>query len=167
MQIDWSFKNEWENAFALISFQDIIRAIVGISNKTILDTIETYYLAENKWTTIDTKLLSNRCNHSAVVHNKKFFVVGGDSPYGTLSSVEVYSSKTNQFSFVTSMNLSRANFGCCILNSSLYVIGGVLDWNNNIITDEVEIYDIQKDVWEKGLILPSKLTSVGCSSNEI
>ena len=119
--------NTKKGCFPLIYFQDKVWAIGGLSNGASFDTIETYELSENKWTTIDTKLQSKRSGHSAVVHNNKFFVIGGLGRDGTLSSVEVYSSETNQFSFVSSMNLIRANFGCCIINTSLYVIGGILD----------------------------------------
>ena len=69
--------NTKKSAFALIYFQKTIRAIGGFSNTTFLDTIETYNLAENIWTTLDIKLLSKQCAHSSVVHNKKFFVIGG------------------------------------------------------------------------------------------
>ena len=154
--------------FALIYFQYKIWAIGGYSNNTHLDTIETFDLAENKWTTINTKLLSKRGGHSAVVHNKKFYVIGGtNNDAEVVSSIEVYSSETNQFSFVKSMNFRRSNFGCCILSSKLYVIGGNLDSDCNKRTDEVEIYDIAKDVWEKGPSLPLKLAAIGCSSTEL
>ena len=161
-----SSMNTKRGMFALIYFQNKIWAIGGYSGKNFLNTIETYDLAKNIWTTIDTKLLSKRDGPSATVHNTKVFVIGGCNTGGVLSSIEVYSSETNQFSFVNSMSLSRTNFGCCIVNSSIYVIGGILDTGKKIITDEVEIYDIENDVWEKGPSLPLKLTAVGCSSTE-
>ena len=162
-----SSMNIKRSAFSLIYFQDKIWAIGGYSGKTRLDTIETFDLAENKWTTIDTKLLSRRASHSAVVHNKKFYVMGGvNNGYKVLSSVEVYSSETNQFSFVRPMNLRRADLRCCIVNSSVYVIGGFVHWENKKITDQVEIYDIEQDVWEKGPSLPLKLAGIGCSATE-
>ena len=153
-------------SFPLIYFQNEIWAIGGWSNEICLDTIETYDLSENRWTTIDTKLLSKRYGHSAIVHNNKFFVIGGDNYNGKLSSVEVYSIKTNQFSFVSSMNIGRADFGCCIVNSRLYVIGGIVDTENDkeIDTEDVEIYDIENDVWENGPSLPLPLAGCGCSN---
>ena len=164
-----SSMNTKRSNFALIYFDDKIWAIGGYSNGTHLDTIETYNLAENKWTTANTKLLSKRSDHRAAVHNKKFFVIGGGNKNGNLSSVEVYSSETNQFSFVSSMNLRRANFGCCLCNSSLYVVGGIEDPNNRNVTDvsTVEIYEIENDVWNKGPSLPLKLSGIGCSSTEL
>ena len=159
-----SSMNTKRSSLSLIYFQDKIWAIGGLSNGITFDTIETYDLSENKWTIIDTKLSSERCGHSAVVNNNKFFVIGGDSYNGTLSSVEVYSSETNQFSFVASMNIGRANFGCCIVNSKLYVIGGVVDTEKFIGTDDVEIYDIENDVWENGPSLPLPFAGMGCSN---
>ena len=163
--IEISSMNTKRAVFPLVFFQDKIWAIAGFSGTTKLDTMETFDIAENKWTTVDTKLLSKRCNHSAVANNKKFFVIGGVSQDGMISSVEVYSSETSQFSFVTSMNLSRTNFGCCIVKSKVYVVGGLLDWDKRKATDEVEVYDIENDVWNKGPSLPLKLASVGCSTS--
>ena len=160
-----SSMNTKRDAFALIYFQDKIQAIGDWSNEKIIDTIETYDLGENKWTTIDTKLLTKRIGHSAVVHNTRFFVIGGANVQ-ILSSVEIYSSETNQLSFVSSMNLSRADFGCCLINSSVYVIGGIFAPADCKVTDKVEIYDIEKDEWKKGPSLPVKLAGVVCSSTE-
>ena len=97
-------------------------------------------------------------------HNNKFFVIGGDNHNGTLSSVEVYTSKTNQFSFVSSMKIGRSYCGCCIVNSRLYVIGGFVDRENDISTNDVQIYEIENDVWEYGPSLPLPLVRFGCSN---
>ena len=158
--------NTKRSSLALIYFEDRLWAIGGNSNNKSLDTIETYNLADNKWTTIDIKLLSKRRCHSAIVQNTKFFVIGGSNGKEILSSVDVYSSETNQFTFVSSMNLSRASFGCCLINTSLFVIGGIIDPRSDETTDEVEIYRIENDVWEKGPSLPLKLACFGCSSTE-
>ena len=159
-----SSMNTKRGCFPLIYFQDKVWAIGGWSNGTILDAIEIYDLSVNKWTTIDTKLLSKRNGHNAVVHNNKFFVIGGENRNGMISSVEVYSGETNQFSFVKRMNIGRSYFGCCIVNSKLYVIGGMVDIENYNLTDDVEVYDIENDVWEKGPRLPLTLTGFGCSN---
>ena len=151
--------------FPLIYFQGEIWAIGGWSNGGYINTIEIYDICENKWNTVDTKLLLKRSSHRAIVHDKKFFVVGGENVDGILSSVELYSNDTKQFSFVTSMNFSRSDFGCCIVNSRLYAIGGILNDDDDEPTDEVEIYDIEHDVWEKGPSLPLPLAEFGCSSN--
>ena len=69
--------NTKRRSFPLVYFQNKVWAIGGLSNKIVLDTIETYDVGENRWTTIDKKLLQNRYGHSAVVHNKNFYVRGG------------------------------------------------------------------------------------------
>ena len=156
-----SSMNTKRNNFALIYFEDKIWAIGGYSNGTTiyLDTIENYSLAENKWTTTNTKLLSKRCGHRAVVHNKKFFVIGGCNDNGLLSSVEVYSSETNQFSVISPMSQARAYFGCSLFNNNLIVFGGQIGTTE--ITDSVELYDIDNQVWSKGSNLPLPLTEFG------
>ena len=104
--------------------------------------------------------------HSAVAHNKSIIVVGGHNigPAETFSSVEVYSIETNQFSFVSPMSYSRANFGCCLVNSKVYVISGYLDLIDEKVTYMVEVYDIVKDVWHEGPSLPFLLNDFSCST---
>ena len=161
--IEASSMNTKRRSFALIYFQEKIWAIGGVApNRRCLNTIETYNLAENRWTTLDIKLLSKRRCHSAVVYNQKFFVVGGYYR-NALSSVEVYSSETDQFSFVSSMSQARSFFGCNIFNNSLVVFGGC--FKTSEITDSVEVYDIEKNVWSKGPNLPLPLVAFGCASN--
>ena len=151
--------NTKRNSFALIYFQDKVWAIGGISNGQTLNTIETYDLAENKWTTIDTKLLQRREGHGAVANNDKFFVIGGSSiKYEEVNSVELYSSQTNQFTFVTQMNIGRSYFGCCIFKNKILVYGGCFKTN---CTDSVEVYDIENDVWSEGPKLPLPLGFFG------
>ena len=67
--------NTKRSDFALIYFQDKIWAVGGFSNNTHLDTLETYDLVENEWTTVDNKLLSKRYGYSTVVYNKQLFVI--------------------------------------------------------------------------------------------
>ena len=101
--------------------------------------------------------------HSAVVHKKNMFVIGGTNENETLSSVEVYSSETNQFSFVSPMLNRRELFGCCLIHSTIMVVGGIIDLENNI-TDKVEVYDIEKDewLWMSGSNLPLNLAGFSC-----
>ena len=152
-------------SFPLVYFHDKVWAIGGYSNQNVLDTIETYDIGENRWTTIENKLLQNRYGHSAVVHNKNLYVIGGFTKGNLLiSSVEVYSSDTNQLTFVTPMNQARGFFGCSILNNKIYIIGGYL--NQNKYSDSVEMYDTENDVWSEGPSLPIPLAYIGCTSNE-
>ena len=152
--------------FTLTYFQGKIWAIGGCNNSnefgTWLDTIETFDITQNKWKTSNLRLLTNRCGHSTVAYDEKLFVIGGDSKEHVLSSVEVYSSKTNQFSFVAKMNIPRFNFGCCIVNSNLYVIGGCL--SDDTQTNKVEIYDFENNKWRKGPKFPLKLYGFACTT---
>ena len=173
----YSFENrEWTEVssmntkrleFTLTYFQGKIWAIGGFNysndNETWLDTIETFDLAINKWATSHLRLLTKRCGHSTVAYDKKLFVVGGDSERHTIPSVEVYSSETNQFSFVSEMKIPRFNFGCCIINSSLYLIGGSLNYESS--TNAVEIYDLEKNEWKIGPSLPLNLVQFSCTSS--
>ena len=161
--------------FTLTYFQQKVWAIGGFDSVDgeSFDTIETYNLAEDKWSIIDVKLLKKRMGHSTVAYNDNIFVIGGyNKNEGTLSSVEVYSNITNQFSFVSAMKISRSFFGCCLVNSKIYAVGGTV--GNGIVgnvgngidyIDEVEIYDIKSDKWMKGPKLPLAIAEHNCNSH--
>ena len=154
--------------FTLTYFQQKVWAIGGVDtvDSKIVDTIETYNLAEDKWSIIDVKLLKKRLGHSTVAYNDKLFVIGGyNENEGTLSSVEVYSSVTNQFSFVSAMKIPRLFFGCCLVNSRIYVTGGMSDFEIESSIGEVEIYDVKYDIWMNGPKLPLAITAHSCTSN--
>ena len=151
-------------AFALTYFQGKVWAIGGASSKKVLDTVETYDLGENKWTTSDVRLLQKRVGHGAAIHGKKIFVIGGIiNKVEETRSVEVYSSVTNQFTRVAEMNLARSYFGCSVLGNKIFVFGGYL--NVKQMSGSVEVYDVRKDVWSSGPSLPLPLASFGCSSS--
>ena len=145
--------NTKRSSFSLTYFQNKVWAVGGVSNGKVLDKIETYDIGENRWTTIDKKLLQNRFAHSAVVHNKNFYVIGGFTKTCAISSIEVYSSETNQFSFVTPMNQARGYFGCSILNNKIYVIGGCYRLH-------------EYTVWSEGPSLSLSLSYFACTSIE-
>ena len=157
--------------FTLTYFQQKVWAIGGCDKKfrsKSFDTIETYNFVEDKWSIIDIRLLKKRKGHSAVAYNDKLFVIGGHNENeGTLSSVEVYSSVTNQFSFVSAMKIPRSLFGCCLLDSKIYATGGITSIidKRTAHTDEVEIYDIKYDIWIKGPKLPLAMIAHSCNSN--
>ena len=152
---------------SLVYFQEKVWAIGGldIAKKSPTNVIETFDLAKNKWTMSDVRLLTKRCGHSTVVYRNKIFVVGGYDFSGLFASVEVYSGETNQFSYVTSMKIPRAFHKCCVVNSSVYVIGGSIGDLSYKPTKTVEIYEIEKDVWTEGPSLPFGLTGFACSKN--
>ena len=157
--------------FTLTYFQQKVWAIGGCDKKfngKSFDTIETYNFADDKWSIIDVKLLVNRKGHSAIAYNDSLFVIGGQNKNeGPLSSVEVYSHVTKQFSFVSAMKIPRSLFGCCLLDSNIYATGGMssIKDSRRSFTDEVEIYDIKSDVWMKGPKLPLAIAAHSCNSN--
>ena len=158
-----SSMNTKRSECTLTYFQGKIWAIGGFNDvDKWLDTIETFDITQNRWTTSNLRLLTERAGHGTVAYDKKLFVVGGGYEESIFSSVEVYSSETNQFSFVASMNIPRCNFGCCVVNSSLYAMGGSsLDYDAP--TDEVEMYDVEENKWRRGPSLPLKLADFACS----
>ena len=94
------------------------------------------------------------------------FVIGGRSEGEVLCSVEIYSSETNQFTYVTPVCQARFDLGCCILSNKVFVLGERKTYSNEAI-DSVEVYGIENGVWSKGPNLPHTIAAFGCTSNSL
>ena len=83
--------------------------------------------------------------------------VGIDS--ATLATAHRYSSKDNTWESLPAMTKRRSHFSVLHLNGNLYAIGGMTDqWHQ---TDTTECYDIRRQRWRKGSVLPANRAQYG------
>uniref|UniRef100_A0AAY4E720 BACK domain-containing protein n=1 Tax=Denticeps clupeoides TaxID=299321 RepID=A0AAY4E720_9TELE len=69
--------------------------------------------------------------------------------YDGLSSVEVYSCKTNEWVFVASMNTRRSSVGVGVVNGKLYAVGGYDGASRQCLSTSVEVYDPTTNTWRQ------------------
>ena len=88
------------------------------------------------------------------------FVAGGlgiDS--STLATAHRYNSKEHSWESLPAMSKRRSHFCLLPLNGNLYAIGGMTDqWHS---TDTTEVYDIRRQRWRKGSVLPAARSQYG------
>ncbi|KAI9578895.1 hypothetical protein GQX74_014906 [Glossina fuscipes] len=74
---------------------------------------------------VDLKTMSTHyaCNVYDII-NSKIFPMARGYANGPLTSAEIYSSSSKNWSSIASMNNARYNFGMCAYNDVIYVIGG-------------------------------------------
>ena len=95
---------------------------VGGSNDTkgALSTVERYDTALDAWTQI-AALDSPRAGLSVAVNHGHLYAIGGRTASGvytppvTMTTIDVYDSKTNQWEHVTDLSFSRCEFGIGIV----------------------------------------------------
>jgi len=94
-----------------------------------------------------TKLLSPRMGMSINVLGDKFYVIGGHSPQGTVSVIDVYDPIQDKWVDQIKMTEGRSWHGSVIIDGELYVIGGThfyqgWGWPPQDILSSVEKYSL-------------------------
>ena len=69
-------------------------------------------------------MLSKRCRLGVAALNGKIYAVGGYDGSSFLKSVEMFDPRTNKWSFVASMNVTRSRVAVVANMDRLWAIGG-------------------------------------------
>jgi N-acetylneuraminic acid mutarotase len=134
---------------------------VGISyDYTGLRTVEVYDTNSGTWTQL-ADMPTARWGHSAGALNGKIYVFGGVSGAGhsgwiPYSSVEVYNPQTDTWTTKSNMPTNRYCLSTCVLDRSIYTIGGWYNSGGGPIYDKVEVYDPERDTWFTETPMPVK-----------
>ncbi len=96
----------------------------------------------------------------------RLFLIGGatvDSSGNVVcvSKVESYNTITDTWTTIKSMLEPRAEAACCLLNNTIYVVGGY-SWNTNKRLKSVECYNIEKECWSYCAEIATPYTGIGC-----
>ncbi|MCU0446755.1 MAG: hypothetical protein MUE85_17750 [Microscillaceae bacterium] len=109
----------------------------------------------------------------SLVYNDLFYVFGGISGFIDktqqspskryrivfTNSAEYFDPKTQQWTSITPKpGRGVSHYGICLVDDQVWLAGGRLD-PDRALTNEVWIYDLQKDTWTPGPSLPHKLAS--------
>lgn len=107
-----------------------------------------------KWTTLESKLLSPRIGHASASINGALWIAGGqfadsDTSSSSASSVEVYDLKAKIWTTGPSMTVERIWFRLLVIGDALYAIGGDVDSKGTSLTPTIERLNIRQNIWEK------------------
>lgn len=124
---------------------DVIFAIGGDNNKTVLDSVEKFIPSRNQWIEV-TPMLMMRSAPAADALNGKLYVLGGytESQMEALTaSCELYDPLIDQWTFIKAMSQQRYYFNALTHDGYMYVIGGGDEnqWST------VERYSPANDIW--------------------
>ncbi|XP_064440448.1 kelch-like protein 5 isoform X3 [Mirounga angustirostris] len=124
-------------------------AVGGRDGSSCLKSVECFDPHTNKWT-LCAQMSKRRGGVGVTTWNGLLYAIGGhDAPASNLTSrlsdcVERYDPKTDTWTAVASMSISRDAVGVCLLGDKLYAVGG---YDGQTYLNTVEAYDPQTNEW--------------------
>ncbi|KAJ6655392.1 hypothetical protein lerEdw1_005450 [Lerista edwardsae] len=138
-------------------------AVGGRDGSSCLKSIECFDPHTNKWT-LCAQMSKRRGGVGVTTWNGFLYAIGGhDAPASNLTSrlsdcVERYDPKTDTWTAVASMSISRDAVGVCLLGDRLYAVGG---YDGQTYLNTVESYDPQTNEWIQRVFTLSEKTVPG------
>ena len=126
-----------------------LHAVGGRDGSSCLKSVECFDPHTNKWTPC-AQMSKRRGGVGVTTWNGLLYAIGGhDAPTSNLTSrlsdcVERYDPKTDMWTAVASMSISRDAVGVCLLGDKLYAVG---DYDGQTYLNIVEAYDPQTNEW--------------------
>uniref|UniRef100_A0A2K5LNH4 Kelch like family member 5 n=2 Tax=Cercopithecinae TaxID=9528 RepID=A0A2K5LNH4_CERAT len=124
-------------------------AVGGRDGSSCLKSVECFDPHTNKWT-LCAQMSKRRGGVGVTTWNGLLYAIGGhDAPASNMTSrlsdcVERYDPKTDMWTAVASMSISRDAVGVCLLGDKLYAVGG---YDGQAYLNTVEAYDPQTNEW--------------------
>eukprot|EP00062_Callorhinchus_milii_P005038 gi/632944074/ref/XP_007887300.1/ PREDICTED: kelch-like protein 5 isoform X3 [Callorhinchus milii] len=124
-------------------------AVGGRDGSSCLKSVECFDPHTNKWT-LCAQMSKRRGGVGVATWNGFLYAIGGhDAPASNLTSrlsdcVERYDPKTDTWTAVAPMSISRDAVGVCLLGDRLYAVGG---YDGQSYLNTVEAYDPQSNEW--------------------
>lgn len=137
---------------AIVGWDNTIYAIGGVSENGVSDSIESYSLASNNWTTLHAKPTAVYAAGAAVLGGKVYVPGGQDSNNEPSAKLEVYDPRTNKWEEKAPLPLPLSKYGIATHEGNLYLFGG---WDGQKETDLVLRYNPNNDNWIELTPLPS------------
>lgn len=107
-----------------------------------------------RWSSM-APLPSPRSRLTAVYHDGKVYVIGGDTRDGVTGAVEEYDPSSNSWRARSSKPIPVRNMGAALIGGRLLVPGGY-SADDEVIAD-LEVYDAEADSWESAAPMPVPL----------
>ncbi|XP_018591146.1 kelch-like protein 5 [Scleropages formosus] len=126
-------------------------AVGGRDGSSCLKSVECFDPHTNKWSSC-APMAKRRGGVGVATWNGFLYAIGGhDAPASSLASrlsdcVERYDPKTDTWTTVAPMSISRDAVGVCLLGDQLYAVGG---YDGQSYLNTVEAYDPQTNEWKQ------------------
>ena len=115
----------------------------------------------SRWNSM-APLPTPRSRLAATYGHGKIYVIGGDTPDGATGTVEEYDLALNSWRERASKPIAVHNVGAVLVGGKVFVPGGY-SADGQVIA-ELEIYDPERDTWNRGAPMPRPLCAYAIAS---
>lgn len=126
------------------------------TEELVTSLVQCFDTSTCECTQLTQSLPANDMCISAAVLNNKIYVVG-------LEGFFAYSPSSDQWEVLPDMKLPRDFVSLCVLDEKLYAFGGRRRGaKDNLYSDAIEVFDIEKMSWVQVGTTPVPMYSYGC-----
>lgn len=146
---------------------------ISLFQNQLMGTSDCYFLNIKEDGQMDVtkapSLLQGRHLHSSVSYidkiNKKTLVyaIGGKYEDQWLNSCEVFDTSKEKWEPIASMKNPRAQFGACILDKKIYVLGGFENYGGAMAKINIEVFDVDSNIWSEFKLQDGNVNLAGLS----
>ena len=117
----------------------------------------------DRWTT-RAQMPTPRSRFAQVAHDRRVWVIGGDTPSGPTGAVESYDPDQDEWDRGTAKPSPVSNIGAVVVDDRIYVPGGYVATQQ--ITTALEILDPHSGSWTDGEPMPTPLCAYAIAAHE-
>lgn len=130
---------------------------------TALNTVESYNVTRNEWTTLPS-MITPRTNAACAVFGGQLYVCGGDNGRGVaLSSVECYNPIHGRWIQCMPLSVPRSGAACCVMNHlGIWITGGSTTTRAEDALRSAQFYSPTSDIWTQEIDLPGPMCHHSC-----
>ncbi|CAF1096974.1 unnamed protein product [Didymodactylos carnosus] len=132
-----------ERSQAAVVYLDGKIFVFGGYTVKCLNTCEVYSIEQNSWSDLPS-MKEYRRGAGAVVYRGKIFVVGGCNGPSSLTSVEIFDTKLNEWQIGPELNIPRAGCGVIVCGEqNIFTCGG---FDGRTFLKSIEVFEMHKEV---------------------
>jgi N-acetylneuraminic acid mutarotase len=147
--------------FGIAVFENKIYCIGGVTNEVYDSMTETWQLL--------TPMPTPRSHLQANVVDGKIYLIGGNEvengppEYSVLN--EVYDPATDTWTSKSSSPLPIASYASTVADHKIYIFSGLTkNGNTTKVTDAVQVYDPQSDIWSQVTSIPTPVQTAAAAT---
>lgn len=126
----------------------------GIDWDVVLNSVWCYSPEADCWS-VKTSMLQPRADHCMEAFRGKLYVAGGWCEHAAtgnrviLDTLDSFDPTTNQWETIATVPTPTYHCGMAVLNSSLYITGGLQHSGFNGASKKICVYDFKSGVWRE------------------
>lgn len=139
--------NEVRSDASAVSHSGRVYVIGGFNGQQVHNSVEFYDEQTGLWAYLSQPMVISRSGVNSVVWNDSIIVIGGNSGHHRENTVEVFDLKKGCWAFLPNLNTSRSNFAACVMENTLYVLGGYDGFGTTNNCEQIDLTRLPESKW--------------------